>query len=132
MKKFIPIIFVIGFFLLAGCSDAKTQTLEMFIQDADIQTIDKVILVDGSTGYSKTITDPQQIDEFVALIQGIHYTPQENQEKRVGWRYGILLVDGEKDFNFTLTQIGETYYDSKPDIYPIVDAYYQSLPIEEQ
>ena len=132
MKKFCPIIFVIGFILLAGCSDAKTQTLEMFIQDADIQTIDKVILVDGSTGYSKTITDPQQIDEFVALIQDILYTPQKNQEERYGWRYGILLMDGEKEFNFELTQIGETYYDSKPDIYPIVDAYYQSLPIEEQ
>lgn len=132
MKKFFPIIFVIGLIILASCSDAKTQTLEMFIQDADIQTIDKVMLVDGSTGYSKTITDPQQIDEFVALIQDIHYTPQENQEKRAGWRYGIWLVDGEKEFNFTLTQIGETYYDSKPDIYPIVDVYYQSLPIEEQ
>lgn len=132
MKSFFSVILLIGFFLLSGCSDAKTQTLEMFLNDADIQTIDKVILVDGSTGYSKTMTDSQQIDEFIALIKDILYTPQKNQEERSGWRYGIKVVDGEKEFGFSLMQIGETYYDSEPDIHPIVDAYYQNLDIEEK
>lgn len=58
-------------------------------------------------------------------------TPQENQEKRDGWRYGITLMDGEKEFKFTLSQIENTYYDSKPDIHPIVDNYYKQLVIEE-
>lgn len=43
------------------------------------------------------------------------------------WLYAITLVDNEIEFKFTLSKIGDTYYKSNPDIYPIVDAYYKQL-----
>lgn len=110
----------------------KTQSLEEFYKDAKIENVDKVIIQDGSTGYSKTITNQEQIGEFLSLIKEIEYTPQDNPEERKGWRYGITLFDGEKEFKFTLNQIDNTYYDSNPDIYPIVDNYYKQLEIVEE
>lgn len=118
--------------LLSACSNGKTQSLEGFYKDAKIENVDKVIIQDGSTGYSKTIANQEQIDEFLNLIKEIEYTPQDNQEKREGWRYGITLFDGEKEFEFTLNQIDSTYYDSNPDIHPIVDRYYKQIEIVEE
>ena len=123
---------LISLLLLSACSNGKTQSLEGFYKDAKIENVDKVIIQDGSTGYSKTITNQEQIVEFLSLIKEIEYTPQDNQEKRDGWRYGITLFDGEKEFTFTLNQIDNTYYDSNPDIRPIVDNYYKQLEIVEE
>lgn len=132
MKKLLFLTLLISLFFISACSNGKTQSFAEFYQDADIENVDKVIIQDGSTGYSKTITNSKQIDEFLALIDEIEFTPQENQEKRDGWRYGITLFEGEKEFKYTLSQIDDIYYDSNPDIHPIVDNYYKQLDIEEQ
>ncbi|SDM86708.1 hypothetical protein SAMN05518871_102432 [Psychrobacillus sp. OK028] len=132
MKKYLFLILLVSLFLLSACNNGKTQSLEEFYKDAKIESVEKVIIQDGSTGYSKTIVEQEQIDEFVTLIKGVVFTPQENQEKREGWRYCISLFDGEKEFNFTLNEIDNIYYDSSPDIHPIVDNYYKQLDILEE
>ncbi|MGE7690032.1 hypothetical protein ACQKMI_12605 [Lysinibacillus sp. NPDC097214] len=130
-KSMFQILFGI-LFLLSACSIAKTQTLEEFYRDAKIEKVDKVIIQDGSTGYSKAITKQEQIGELLNLIKDIKFTPQENQEERTGWLYGIVLFDGDKEFKFTLTELDNTYYDSNPDIYPIVENHYKQLDIMEK
>ncbi|KOS60866.1 hypothetical protein FJQ98_17790 [Lysinibacillus agricola] len=130
-KSMFGILFVI-LFLLSACTVAKTQTLEEFYKDAKIENVDKVIIQDGSTGYAKTITKQEQIGEFLNLIKDIEFIPQDNQEERTGWLYGIALLDGEKEFIFTLSEIDNTYYDSKSDIHPIVENYYKQLEIAEK
>ncbi|MFJ5566230.1 hypothetical protein [Lysinibacillus xylanilyticus] len=129
MKKFLISILLVSLFFVSACTNGKTQSLEAFYKDAKIESIDKVVIQDGSTGASKTITKQEQINDFVSLIKDIQFTPQDNQEKRVGWRYGITLLDSEKEFKFTLGEFDNTYYDSNPDIYPIVDNYYKQLEI---
>ena len=116
--------------LLSACSNGKTQSLEEFYNDAKIENVDKVIIQDGSTGYSKTITNQEQIGEFLSLINEIEFTPQENQVNREGWRYGITLFDKESKFN--LNEIDITYYDTNPDINTIVDKYYKQLEIVKE
>ncbi|RPJ94040.1 hypothetical protein CW357_17475 [Rummeliibacillus sp. TYF005] len=132
MKKSLFLMLLVSLFILSACTNGKTQSLESFYKDAKIENVDKVIIQDGSTGASKTITNQEQIGEFLTLIKEIEFTPQENQEKRKGWRYGITLFDGEKEFKFTLNQIDNTYYDSNPDTHPIVDNYYKQLEIVEE
>ncbi|OXS73484.1 hypothetical protein B1B04_12220 [Lysinibacillus sp. KCTC 33748] len=132
MKKSMFLFLFALLVLLSSCSIAKTQTLEEFYKDAKIENVDKAIIQDGSTGYSKTITKQEQIGELLNLIKDIKFTPQDNQEERTGWRYGLALFDGEKEFIFTLSKIENTYYDSNPDIYPIVENYYEQLDIEEK
>ncbi|MEH7392861.1 hypothetical protein [Bacillus sp. JJ1474] len=132
MKNLLLLILLVSLFFVSACTNEKTQSLEEFYKDAKIENVDKVIIQDGSTGASKTITVQEQIDEFLSLIKDIEFTPQKNQEKRDGWRYGIALFDGKKDFKFTLNEIGNTYYDSNPDIHPIVENYYKKLEIAEE
>lgn len=118
--------------ICSACMNEKTQTLEEFYKKSNIVDVDKVIIQDGSTGATKTISEQEQIDEFLSLIQDIEFVPQKNQEKRDGWRYGITLFDGENEFKFTLDKIDKIYYDTNPDIHPIVDQYYQQLEIVEE
>ena len=132
MKKSLFLILLVSLLLLSACTNGKTQSLEEFYKDAKIENVDKVIILDGSTGYSKTIMKQEQIGEFLSLIKDIEFTPQDNQEERSGLRYGIALFDGEKEFIFTLNKIDDTYYDSNPDIHPIVDNYYKQLDIVEE
>ncbi|MGE7675052.1 hypothetical protein ACQKMV_15965 [Lysinibacillus sp. NPDC094403] len=132
MKKSMFLILFVFLVLLSACSNEKKQSLEEFFKDAKIINVDKIIIQDGSTGYSKTITKQEQIGEFLNLIKDIEFTPQDNQEERVGWRYGIALFDGEKEIKFTLNKIDNTYYDSNPDIHPIVENYYKQLNIVEE
>lgn len=132
MKKSMFLILFVFLVLLSACSNEKKQSLEEFFKDAKIINVDKIIIQDGSTGYSKTITKQEQIGEFLNLIKDIELTPQDNQEESVGWRYGIALFDGEKEFKFTLNKINNTYYDSNPDIHPIVENYYKQLNIVEE
>lgn len=129
--KYVLYLLLVSIFLLSACTNGKTQSLEAFYRDAEIENIDQIIIQDGTTGYMKTITEQAQMDEFLALINEIEFSPQDNQEKREGWRYGITLFDGEKEFAFTLNQINDIYYDANPDIYPIVDSYYKQLPDQD-
>ncbi|MEK4079997.1 hypothetical protein [Solibacillus sp. FSL K6-1126] len=130
MKKYLYLMLLICLLLLSACSNGKTQSLEWFYNDAKIENVDKVIIQDGTTGYSKTITNQEQIGEFLSLINEIEFTPQENQGNREGWRYGITLFD--KEFKFYLNEIDITYYDTNPDINTIVDKYYKQLEIVKE
>ncbi|WP_227394632.1 hypothetical protein [Jeotgalibacillus aurantiacus] len=142
MRKFLFIILSVCLLILSACVDTneknenikitgKTQSLEQFYKDSNIQNIDKIIIRDGSTGFSKTVTAEKQIDDFITLIKGIIFTPLENQEQREGWLYEITLYDGDNQFLFYLNSIGTVYYESNPDIFPFVDNYYKELNIIE-
>ena len=76
---------LVSLFILSACTNGKTQSLESFYKDAKIENVDRVIIQDGSTGASKSITKPEQIGEFLTLINKIEFIPQKNQEKRKGW-----------------------------------------------
>jgi hypothetical protein len=125
-------ILLISLLFVSACANGKSQSLEEFYKDNKIENVDKIVIQDGSTGASKTMTEQEQIDEFLSLVKDIIFTPQKNQEKRNGWRYGITLFEDKKEFKFTLNEIGNTYYDSNPDIHPIVEDYYKKLEIAEE
>ena len=129
MKLRVVLVLIVSC-LLTACS-AKTQSLEAFYTEDGIEDVDKIIIVDGSNGYIKTLKDVEQIKEFLTLVKDIQFAPQDNQEKRDGFSYSITLYDGEAQFKFSLNQIGNTYYNTEPDIYPIVDGYYKRLEIDE-
>ncbi|MBT2680580.1 hypothetical protein J7E38_16345 [Bacillus sp. ISL-35] len=131
MKKALFLTLLVSLFFVSACNNGKTQSLEGFYKDGEIENVDKIIIQDGSTGATKTITEQEKMDEFLGLIKDIKFSPQKNQEKQNGWRYGITLFDGEKAFNFTVNKIGNTYYDTNPDIVPIVDQFYKQLESAE-
>ena len=129
MKK---LVFILTALLLTACSAPKVQTFEKYFTDAGITEVDELIIQDGSTGYTKTTDDPQHIDAFLSELNPIEVIPDDNQEARNGWRYGITLVQGEKRYLFTLNSIEDMYYHTEPDLHPFVDVFYNNLDVEEK
>ncbi|MCH7323306.1 membrane lipoprotein lipid attachment site-containing protein [Solibacillus sp. MA9] len=128
MKKIVFVLLIV--FLLTSCGTPKVQTFETYFNESGMVEIEKLVIQDGSTGYSKTTTDSQQIEQLLNLIKPIQVIPEKNQEDRTGWRYMITLFQDEKLYSFTLNKIEEIYYHTKQDIHPIVDEYYKALDIE--
>ena len=129
MKKLILILSVI---LLTAYSAPKVQTFKKYFTDAWMTNVEELIIQDGSTGYTKTTDDPQHIDALLSELKPIQVIPDDNQEARNGWRYGITLVQGEKRYSFALNSIEGIYYHTEPDFHPFVDAFYQNLDVEEK
>lgn len=109
----------------AACSNITKKSLEEIYIDAKIVEVDKIIIQDGSTGASKQISEHEEVTKFLSLIKDIAFTPRNDQEKRVGWRYSITLFDGDKEFQFTTNEIENTYHNSNPAILLIVGGYYK-------
>lgn len=57
--------------MLSACNGAKTQSLEEFFKDSKIENVDKIIIQDGTTGGSESITEQEQINEFLTLLKDI-------------------------------------------------------------
>ncbi|CAH2715282.1 hypothetical protein BACCIP111895_02466 [Neobacillus rhizosphaerae] len=113
-------------FLLAGCG-LETKTIPQFYEK-DLADVTKIVIVEGSTGAAKKISDHQVIEGFLDEIKDIKFIPDKNQEARDGFRYSITLFqDGEKTFQFGLTHVNDHYYHTKPDIFPIVNELYLNL-----
>lgn len=130
MKKTFGLILFIAF-ALAGCG-LETKTLSQFYEK-DLDDVNKIVIVDGSTGNKKTVTENEVIKEFLTEIKDIKFIPDENQEKRVGWRFSITLFQDDKPaFQFGLSEVNENYYNTEPDIYPIVENLYENLDVQEE
>jgi hypothetical protein len=124
-------LIVLFFLLLAGCS-LETKTLFEFYEE-DLDDVIKIELLDGSTGYKKVIIDKTVIDNFLDEIRDIQFIPEENQEKRDGFRYSITLFqDEDRTFSFTLNEVNDHYYYTQPDIHPVVDDFYKNLDVQEE
>ena len=128
-KLLISLFFFFSF--LTGCG-LETQTLPEFYEK-EFDDVTEIQILDGSTGYKKVINDKRVVDDFLSDIKDIKFIPEENQEDRSGFRYGIgLYQDEEITFSFTLNEVNGNYYYTEPDIHPIVDDFYKSLEIEEE
>ena len=130
MQKTRLIIYFSCLFVLTACNGPEPKTLHDFYTDEGLVTIRKIIITDGSTGYEKTVSDPRSITQFLELTDGVLFTPQEDQQERDGFLYSISLFDGRKTFLFNLNKVHEVYYDTEPDLYPMIDRWNKSLPPE--
>ncbi|MBS4220081.1 hypothetical protein KHA96_17350 [Bacillus sp. FJAT-49711] len=131
LRRLVVFIFVFSFVILTGCG-LETKTLTQFYE-GDINKVSKIVILDGNTGYKKTIEDKKTIESFLSEIKDIKFIPDENQEARSGFNYAIgLYQNGVDDFSFGLTQINDHYYHTEPDIFLIVDNFYTNLDIKEE
>jgi hypothetical protein len=131
LKSLFGVIILI-LFIVTGC-DLETKTLTEFYS-TDLNDVTKITVIDGSTGNKKVMTDQGVVEEFLAEIKDIEFIPDKNQEKRTGWRYSITLYqqDEQRTFQFTLNEVDGHYYHTKPDIYPVVNGFYEKLDSLEE
>lgn len=81
------------------------------IYPGDLSNVNKVELLDGSTGERKTIVDERIVQEWLNKIKEIELIPEDNQEQRTGYTFGITLFENEKNiFGFIPNEINNVYY----------------------
>lgn len=76
-----------------------------------ILNVDKVELMDGSSGDIRRIEDRKVIQQWIAQIKDLELLPDDNQEGLVGYRFGIRLFEGEEmKLGFIPNEINNIYY----------------------
>ncbi|MCD5323435.1 MULTISPECIES: hypothetical protein [Pontibacillus] len=117
--------YVIGILLLilVGCG-LETETFAEFYSGE----VTRIEIVSGETGEKRSIEDLERVNRFIDQVEDVQFHPQENQEKRDGFRYSIRLYNEDKKvFGCTLTMVDGHYYDTEPDLYSIVDKWFKRL-----
>ncbi|WP_236561165.1 hypothetical protein [Pontibacillus sp. HMF3514] len=130
-KSLFVIYFLFMFAALTGCGLEQKSFSEFY--EGNLSDVSKIVIADGNTGYKKTVKSENQIEELLDQIKNVEFIPDENQEQRDGFNYAITLFEGEeRTFQFGLTQVNDHYYHTKPDLYPIVNKFYQELKVKEE
>lgn len=125
---------LIGCFLiimLAGCShseEKKVPPLTTLKQQypGDLRRVDQIMLRDGSTGARVTIHNKHEIDSFLDRIKDAVLQPDNNQEERIGFIYGVQLYEDEEvKLGFTPYGMNGVYYQENRDLKKEIQTYFE-------
>ncbi len=123
--KSILLSFVFTIFL-TGCG-LETLTIDDYYKK-NLEDVSEIEVVDGSNGNSRATTNKEEIMSFIKEVKDITFIPDEDQSERDGFIYSITFYEGDKaTLQFGLNQIGDDYYNTEPDIEPIIDELFNSL-----
>ncbi|MFC4356270.1 hypothetical protein ACFO0S_14510 [Chryseomicrobium palamuruense] len=143
MKKWWLLNIILMVLMLSGCmssqandnrpdvSKLEPQSLSEMIQDAGLENVDALEVQSGSTGEKKDTTDPILINEFMKQIASVTYTPDPNQEERIGWVYRVTANDGDKSFEFYPNYVENVYYLADGDVKEMMEALFQEIEKQE-
>lgn len=131
-----PVWLCLAFLFLFGitaCKDDGKSTLPelnpITLAQAfpgDILKTDRIELLDGSTGETRTVVDPAAIREWLTEIKDIRLIPDDNQEGRAGYRFGIQLFQGEEPkLGFIPNSIKNVYYETNEQLESKVQAFFE-------
>lgn len=112
--KKILIGFALMFLFLFACESQprKTETFSNIYKE-DLSKVDKIKIQSGRTGELRTITDQEQIQQWLNSVKDLQFIPKSNQEDQKGWLYWVILYKGDnKEFEFFNNRIDDIYYDS--------------------
>ncbi|WP_339293174.1 hypothetical protein MKY48_13685 [Paenibacillus sp. FSL W8-0187] len=128
MKHFIVVLLLV---FITGCQ-WKTDPIKLkpiTLSEAypeSILEVDRIELLDGSTGERKVIEDQQVIMQFLSEVKDIVLEPDENQEGRAGYVFGISLYKGkEVKLGFIPNQINKIYYKTNIEFVGHVKAFFE-------
>lgn len=124
MKRILlTIVFTV---FLSGCG-LETWTIDEYDKN-DLEDVSEIEVFDGSNGSSRTTNNKEEIQSFIKKVKDIKFIPDEDQSERDGFIYSITFYEGDKaTLQFGINQIGDNYYNTEPDIEPIVDEFFDSM-----
>jgi hypothetical protein len=80
--------------------------------------VDKIVLVDGSTGERLSVMDSDQVTKILGLIKDESIIPEEDQEGSVGYIFRVILYENDKSvMDFIPNQVQGVYYKSNEKLY---------------
>lgn len=108
---------ILTLIILSACNQVDQKTVNPTsianLYSGDILNVDRIVLVDGSTGERLTVKDNDQVSKILGSIKDETIIPEENQEGSVGYRFRVILYENEKlTLDFIPNQIQGIYYKS--------------------
>ncbi|WP_128894086.1 hypothetical protein [Longirhabdus pacifica] len=129
MKQF-TLLLVICFIMVSACSEQHEKLEIITLAEAypgDLNSITKIIIVDGGSGERRSFTDVDDIQLWLDQISDLEFHPDPNQESRNGFRYSVSLYEkDERMFGFTLNNINGNYYIADSRLLPSISEFYLS------
>lgn len=102
--------------LLQGCTSSRPslqRTTLSEIYPGDITKVDRVELLDKTTGRTKWLDDPSDIRLWIGGLKDVVLIPDDNQKGSVGGIYAIGFYEGEdRQLWFSPNSIEDVYYET--------------------
>jgi len=118
------ITFITLLFMVIACGkadDELNEPKEITIDElypGSILNVDKIELVDGSSGNRKSVDFKKEIESFLYDIKDIRLQSEKNQEGAVGYIFRIILYEENVvKMDFTPNNIEGIYYETNEDLY---------------
>ena len=143
MKRRWIVYLVVMTFMMSGCMNSQAsdkrpdvsklepQILSEMMQDAGIENVNALEVQSGSTGEKKFTTDEALITEFIQQIADVTYTPDPDQEERMGWIYRVTVKDGKNSFEFYPNYVKDVYYIADGDVGGMMESLFQEIEKRE-
>lgn len=112
-------------------SHLEPQLLTEMMQEAGVTEVDSLEIQSGSTGEKKRTTDSALIENFMSQIAEVIYTPDPNQEERIGWIYRVTVKDDDNSFEFYPHYVEDVYYKADGDVGGMMEALFQEIEKQE-
>lgn len=116
MKKVFILLGLLTFFL-AACQNNTINFTGIYPH----VHVTKVEVTKGN-GENIIITNQAHIDEWINRMQSITFTPEENQEKKVGYLYSVKMYNKDgKVGSFTTSEINGYYYKENTELVSAIE-----------
>jgi hypothetical protein len=117
INAFKLIVLITIIFLIGGCTDQDNTHLDlqskrlMDFYPGDISKVNQIEIRSGSTGELVTITDIQQIQDWISRVESIEFIPESNQEDKKGYLFFVDLFEGnERKLRFSPGDVEGNFY----------------------
>lgn len=118
MRKIVLLWILAGIVLAIGTGyakeDIKPELTTKKLQDfypGDIMNVTLVKIRSGETGELRTLSDKDEVRQWIDLIKPMDFVLDPNQEGRSGFLFSVSLYEGEAlKLGFTNNNMGEHYY----------------------
>ena len=115
-------ILLLCMLLLTACGLQSGTLADLY--EEDLAGVSQISIIDGRTGEKISISDTGTIDAFLEDMEGVTFSPLEDQSAGEGYIYWVrLFEDGDETFSLSSSTIGEHHYASTPNFHPIVERY---------
>ena len=127
MNRYLFLLSITLLFLIGGCSTYDEKTIEHVLEKEDFTNIEEIVIRDGNTGDTKTITEETQIAELLSLINKVVLYKDDNQEPRDGFSYTLTFKEDTKKLSMSDKMLHDTYYKTQPNLAQIIETFYAQL-----
>jgi hypothetical protein len=138
MTNFLRFLLAAVFLLnLAGCTTGHPRQMND-LWDGSATAITAINLRSGSTGALAILTELEQIEAFLLIIDGKALAKSKDQAKKTGYGYAVEMISGNQKVSQILlggpqVNIDGTCYDLEEEIpMPVLDAFFNTLETVEE